>query len=416
MKNISLVLIILFSIQIKAQKKFIDLRKNCKVDTSIINPMYNSFQGIDYTKIIKMKPINLAITDDYLIENYMQQLTFIDDYNSMNECILYLNSKKNSDEISNIKNFDNIDNLLNKIKNEKVVLINEAHSRIHPRAFILSILPKLKKLGFTHISFETLSYNKNKNIDYTTGYYTKEPVYGELVRSAHKLGFIRFAYEDSIANKHTENQRDSMQAVNIFNKIKSAKPTDKFFIVVGYGHNSEDIQQEASFISVAMWLQILFKINPCTIDQLQFLENYSNASFSRDSIHNKVPFYISKSEYKKSNNYSYNDFYIIHPKTTLENNRPNWNKCYGLRNETKYKLKNKNKTVLIQAYYKSEYDLKNINQKIPADQTFYTNEKGIATFYLKPSYKYVIVERDENNQIISSQNLNFKVKKCNPLD
>lgn len=108
-------------------------------------------------------------------------------------------STQNQNRLSDTSLLTNISALLNKIDTCKVVMINEAHDRVQPRAFILSILTQLKRKGFSHLAMETLSYSDTKNVSLYTGYYTSEPMFGDVVREALKLGFILVPYEDSNA-------------------------------------------------------------------------------------------------------------------------------------------------------------------------------------------------------------------------
>ncbi len=53
-----------------------------------------------------------------------------------------------------------------------------------------------------------------------SGHFSSEPVAGELIRKAIDIGYQLIPYEDTAANQHTPNQRDSIQAANIFKIIR----------------------------------------------------------------------------------------------------------------------------------------------------------------------------------------------------
>ncbi|MCZ0211863.1 hypothetical protein OZK63_41635, partial [Streptomyces sp. UMAF16] len=80
---------------------------------------------------------------------------------------------------------------------------------------------------------ETLNPYKNaslKQLTVQTGYYTSEPVCGELVRKALQMGFTLLPYEDENANRLSNNQRDSMQAVHLAQFMKK-HPSEKIVVL-----------------------------------------------------------------------------------------------------------------------------------------------------------------------------------------
>ena len=68
-------------------------------------------------------------------------------------------------------------------ENAQLVLINEAHHILQRRAFTYLLLKALRRRGFTHFAAETLR-EQDKNLNErrypirTSGYYTREPLYG----------------------------------------------------------------------------------------------------------------------------------------------------------------------------------------------------------------------------------------------
>lgn len=135
----------------------------------------------------------------------------------------------------NAKNY-----ILQRAKDEKIIAINEAHFQPNHRVFTASLLENLYSLGFRYLAIETLSNNsivsendKRSEVDllndrnYPTlesGYYLKEPQYGNLVRDALKIGFTLIGYE---AGWHTNQvSREIEQAKNlakVFEKIRMLK-------------------------------------------------------------------------------------------------------------------------------------------------------------------------------------------------
>ena len=74
----------------------------------------------------------------------------------------------------------------------RLVVVNEAHHRPQTRLLTLALLPKLRAEGYDHVAIEALDpadtalasrgYPTEKS-----GYYTQEPLYGEIVREANGL-------------------------------------------------------------------------------------------------------------------------------------------------------------------------------------------------------------------------------------
>ena len=87
-------------------------------------------------------------------------------------------------------------------RNERVVMINEAHDKPLHRAFTLSLLAGLYQEGFRYLAMEMLNNYPGHSltrVNTRTGYYTGEPVAGELVRGALALGYTLVSAEDTAA-------------------------------------------------------------------------------------------------------------------------------------------------------------------------------------------------------------------------
>jgi hypothetical protein len=147
--------------------------------------------------------------------------------------------------------------LIETIKGNQVVMFNEAHHIPLHRALVLDLLDSLYSFGFRHLAleafvpdsvFETKGYVSADN-----GLYLCEPNFANLVRKAHKLGFNVFGYDDMAAN------RDSMQAVNIFNNTIKQDSSAKIVALAGWGHISKN--------AMAGYFEKIAKIKPFTIDQ-----------------------------------------------------------------------------------------------------------------------------------------------------
>lgn len=117
-------------------------------------------------------------------------------------------------------------------RERQVVMINEAFAKPLHRAFTLSLLADFYRMGFRYLALEMLDNFSNQrlgSVGMHSGYFVCEPVAGELMREALKLGYTLVSYEDTLAPVHTANQRDSMQAANIY-KVLQKDPKAKILV------------------------------------------------------------------------------------------------------------------------------------------------------------------------------------------
>lgn len=154
-----------------------------------------------------------------------------------------------------------------------IVMINEAHHDPHTRQLTLALLPRLRALGFTHFAAEALD---EKDTELThRGYpvassgseYLREPLYGDIVREAIRLGFVIVPYEFA---GETQQDRESGQAGNLYRRVFAENPKARLFVHAGYGH----IDKAEGFMfgakPMAMELKRLSGFDPLSIDQTQF--------------------------------------------------------------------------------------------------------------------------------------------------
>ncbi|MDX1910834.1 MAG: erythromycin esterase family protein [Saprospiraceae bacterium] len=146
----------------------------------------------------------------------------------------------------NIKTQSAVSYILEKWSDAPVLLINEAHSRGQNRAFVRSLLPALYQKGFRCLALETLDHNdtllnQRKYPLQSSGYYCREPAFGQLIRDAAALGFELLAYEDTSAQLVTGNymdnlnKRERIQAENIL-AYTQKHPNKKVIVLAGHGH------------------------------------------------------------------------------------------------------------------------------------------------------------------------------------
>jgi hypothetical protein len=160
-------------------------------------------------------------------------------------------------------------------KSRRIVMINEAHHNAQTRELTLALLPRLRALGFTYFAAEALGDDdpgltqRGYPIDKSGTEYLHEPLYGEIVRTAIRLGYIIVPYDSSESEAQA---RETGQANNLYQRIFKKDPTAKLFVHCGYAHLDKAKNRLGDTEPMAMRLQALTGIEPLSVDQTQFLE------------------------------------------------------------------------------------------------------------------------------------------------
>ncbi len=228
----------------------------------------------------------------------------------------------------NAKNY-----IIEKAKETKVVIINEAHHNSFHRVFTKSLLKELFDLGYTNLGLETLStsdslnqaLNKRKYPILEDGNYIKEPQFGNLVREALEIGYHLFSYDT--LTRGDQSIREIIEARNIQKEIES-KPNEKFLIHCGYAHVHEG-EDKSWAVTMAQRLKEYTGIDPLTISQTSYSEN-GKPEFNHpllkafDINESTILLDLENKPFKHKQNGAYADLAVFHPNTEYMNNRPNW--------------------------------------------------------------------------------------------
>jgi hypothetical protein len=158
--------------------------------------------------------------------------------------------------------------------NRHIVMVNEAHHDAHTRELTLALLPRLRALGFRYFAAEALD-DKDPNLEQrgyanegTGSEYLLEPLYGEIIRQAIKLGYIIVPYD---VNPNSSVDRDTVEARTLYEKVFAKDPQAKLFVHAGYSH----IDKTGGYLGenikpMAMQLKNLSGYDPLCVDQVQF--------------------------------------------------------------------------------------------------------------------------------------------------
>ena len=124
------------------------------------------------------------------------------------------------------------------IANNRVIMMNERHFNPHSRAFVISWLEKCYENGYRYLAAETLFakdslLNERRSVLLSeTGFYSDEPVYGDMLRTALNLGYTLVPYEGDGFGV----DREVNEAKNLVERIISQDPEAKFLLLGGFGH------------------------------------------------------------------------------------------------------------------------------------------------------------------------------------
>ena len=174
-------------------------------------------------------------------------------------------------------------------KDRRIVMVNEAHHDAHTRELTLALLPRLRALGFTHFAAEALgdrdpALAKRGYPDTASGSeYLHEPLYGEIIRSAIRLGFVIVPYDGDSTDTAS---RERQQARNLYQRVFARTPDARLFVHAGYAHIDKGKGRLGKVKPMAMQLQELTGLTALSVDQVNFRDVHSRNEF--DPYHQLV--------------------------------------------------------------------------------------------------------------------------------
>jgi hypothetical protein len=309
--------------------------------------------------------------------------------------------------------------IIKQAENCHFILLNEAHYNSQNRAFTSNLLEPLWNKGFRYLAIETLGYEdsslmKRKYPIEKTGFYSKDPVFGNMIRKAIKIGFKLIPYEINISTNEKElkgSLRDSVQAKNIYERTVLKDRKGKVIVHAGYDHVSK--YGGSNYSPMGYQLKKLTNKKILAIDQETMGEKTV-----KDKMHPFYRYVINNYEFDNSIIFTNveqkilldditvlgYDLQIYHPSTIFINHRPNWlleeenNKIVPIKEVSSYL--NKNERYLFRFFKKGE------NEKIaiPIDQFVY--KEGIVAI-LSPG-EYILNVIDLNGTLKLKSNLSIK--------
>ncbi|MDF2191021.1 hypothetical protein [Paraflavitalea sp. CAU 1676] len=297
--------------------------------------------------------------------------------------------------------------ILERAKKEQVIIINEAHHQPLHRTFTTSLLKGLYNEGYRYLGLETFGYidttlHQRKYPTWSTGWYMREPQFGNLVREALRVGFTVFPYEtDEKRNGgfHNNKEREIDQAKNITDFMKTHP--GKYLLHVGYSHVVEG-PYPAWEKAMAGRLKEYTGIDPFTINQ-EALTEHSAPKFELSDypyISASVPSVLvdgAGSYYNGLARDSSYDIRLYHPRTRLIHGRPHWLSLAGHRKA--YFIPENKLTVEFPLLAKAYVAGENTGDAIPYD-VIEIEQSGLkkALFLEKGKYTLLLQDRQGHTQ------------------
>ena len=313
------------------------------------------------------------------------------------------------------------DVILELAKDRKAVFFNEAHSAPVTRTLTIEMLPKLRAQGFNYFAAETL-YRNDENLNqrgYPTpdsGFYINEPLYGEMVRTALKLGFKVIAYD--VENAGAGDPRELAGAQKLYHVFKQ-DPNARLIVDAGFAH----IQKTGKYLGGSSMVEFFEKmsgIDPLCIEQTMMIQHarpdqdhpYYTAIV--DAFHMSWPIVFVDGKQTWTLKPKEYDLSVVFPSYPHNDMRPDWLALGGLR--TPYPVAGDmcrgRFPCLIEAHYANEGDdavaadrvLLNIMQPGTDMADRVQTDPGTvkSRLFLRPG-KYRINALDRSNRIITSR-------------
>lgn len=307
---------------------------------------------------------------------------------------------------------DAADYITTQAKYHQVIMINEAHHLPYHRAFVLPMLKKFYDVGYRYLAIETLDdtlINQKQYPDYTTGTYTSEPIFGEMIREALRLHFKLVAYEstEKCDNKSKDPNycsrfRDSVMAQNL-NKIFKADPKAKLLVYAGYDHIHEG--SEDSWKKMAQFFTELTGINPFTIETTRQVEHLypqrNPREFAAVNYFNHISSPVIALNDSGVWHGEFVDATVIFPQYLAKGKRPAYNSIGGMRKLYSPGTLHLKPGQFVQAFYSNE----KAGQRIPADQFVVGDDENVL-YLFKGQYSLEI--KDNNGGLLEKKTIETK--------
>jgi putative heme iron utilization protein len=218
-----------------------------------------------------------------------------------------------------------IDVIIERARNARVVIINEAHESPRDRAFVEDLAKALAPVGYKTYVSEMLARSAARDeplyARVRDGDFAAEPASGKLMRTLRTLGYRVVPIDPANAptgGRHfvdTINARETAYASALINRAIQSGNQSKVLVHVGYGRNRETMERidRRDVRWMALQLKEITGIDPLTIDQTSFIAERDGVCVGPDGQAMTAD----------------RDLYVAHPALAFERNRPTWRRARG---------------------------------------------------------------------------------------
>lgn len=227
-----------------------------------------------------------------------------------------------------------LERIVETAREHRVVIINESHVVTRHRDFSRKVIRALRPLGYSVLAAETFAnvpedaldpveiYADLPFVERRLGYYSKESVFGAMLRDAKALGYRFVAYEQVFDPNRVRpdddgdwrlsiRDRETAQAQNLAKLIQTLSLDEKLIVHVGYAHAREAVVIEKDGWESA-WMAARLKlttgIDPLTIEQTYCHGSADAVRLAQESADKRGWF----------------DLYVDHPQPRFSFGRPDW--------------------------------------------------------------------------------------------
>lgn len=306
---------------------------------------------------------------------------------------------------------DAADQIAKLASSRRIVMINEAHHDAHTRELTLALLPRLRAEGFTYFAAEAL-VNTDKDLmkrgyplDSSGSQYLHEPLYGDIIRQAIKLGFHVVAYEseaDALAD------REAGQANLLYRQVFAKDAQARLFVHAGYAHIDKAPGNLGGTIKpMAMQLKQLTGFDPLSIDQTRWRDigpmpdtDPYKRLYAQFPVQKPSVLISLQTGSVWASDPDRHDVDVILPPSGHQR-RPHWLSLGGARTTRVASVDMCRRQIpcVVEARYANESD-----DAVPADRYVFLTDGSINSLYLRPG-EYRIVAKDRDGHSLSERNL-----------
>ncbi len=237
---------------------------------------------------------------------------------------------------------DAIDLIVERARSRRVVILNEAHNVSRCRAFGHAVALRLREVGFDLFAAETFTtgapalraFEAGGPLTSEVGFYSRDPVFAEMLRGARQAGYSFVAYEERQDQRSRSDDvaaaREADEATNLAAAL-SRRPRTRAFVYCGEPHNLK--VRRGGRRTMGSWLAELTQSDPLSIDQGEGWPSLDVRPWTKvDRVLSRFPIERPSALIRADGNalaladdqQEGLDIQVVHPRLPLVDGRPGW--------------------------------------------------------------------------------------------